>query len=152
MYHDVGHLPRCKPSAYLGSRLHSVTANIDPLPSSMKRSSDFVCVSRSTAILLVLSTLWVCICEIGVHYAYSSRWEWPQLELSGENLNSKELIRHDPPGVAQGLLASHLRHYQYEDIHYYTTESAVARGAITGEVGLRVLILSDPHIMCTFNR
>lgn len=126
--------------------------NINPLPILMKRSSNLGCVSRNTAILLVLSALWVCISEIGVHYVYSSRWEWPQLKLTRKDLHSKELIRHDPPGVAQGLLSGHRRHYQYGDIHYYTTESAVARGASTGEAGLRVLVLSDPHIMCTFNK
>lgn len=106
------------------------------------------CVSRNTAILLVLSALWVSVCEVGVHYAYSSAWEWPQ--LPGKDLDSKEFMKHDPPGVAQELLSAHQRHYQRGDIHYYSAGS-VRRGFATEEAGLRVLILSDPHIMCTFN-
>jgi hypothetical protein len=114
----------------------------------MKRSSNVSCVSRNTAILLVLSVLWVCTCEVGVYYVYSLGWEWPQLKLTEEQMGSREFMRYDPPGVAQELLSTHHRHYQYGDIHYYTTGSGV--NAV--EMALRVLILSDPHIMCTFNK
>lgn len=112
----------------------------------MKRSTDFGCVSRNTAILLVLSVLWICISEVGVHYIYSSQWEWPQAKA---NLDDRKVTRHDP-GLSPGQLANHHRHYQYEDTHYYTSGSAVTQG--TEEAGLRVLILSDPHIMCTFDK
>ena len=92
----------------------------------------------------------MCVCEVGVYYVYSSGWEWPQLRLPGADLDSKGFIRHDPPGVTHELLSAHHRHYQYGDIHYYTAGSV--REISTEEAGVRILILSDPHIMCTFNR
>lgn len=110
----------------------------------MKKSG---CVSRNTAVLLLLSALWVCISEVGVHYVYSSQWEWPKVKA---NLDDRKVTKHDP-GVALGLLADHHRHhYQYEDTHYYTTGLTAVKGV--EETGLRVLILSDPHIMCTYDK
>ena len=95
--------------------------------------------------LIVLGGLWVFIGEVGVHYIYSLQWQWPQLKLPGENLD-KDFILRDPPGVSPGLLAAHRRHYQSGDTHYYTTPGK----RIDSKTELRILFLSDPHIMCTY--
>ncbi len=102
--------------------------------------------SRTTAILLLLGILWVCISEIGVPYVFASQWEWPELSPTGN------LILEDPPGVSAESLAAHRRHYHNEDTHYYMSSHSAEGKGETGKLELRILIFSDPHIMCTFNK
>lgn len=99
-------------------------------------------------VLLVASSLWLFLGEVGVHYVYSLRWQWPRL-LSTEFLD-RQFIRHYPRGIARDLLDTTLRyHYQSGDTHlYYRIPGS---GGDVEETRLHALILSDPHIMCTFD-
>ena len=99
-------------------------------------------VDRGSAVILVLCIFWVLIGEFGIPHLYSSRWEWPKLDQFTRERLEKDFILQDPG------LTTPSRHYRNGDIHYYTAGSE--RPAV--ESGLHALILSDPHIMCTFDK
>ena len=108
--------------------------------------------SSCVVLFLVFSVLWLFLGEVGIYYIYSLRWQWPQQlnELNG--YLKKHLIRDNPPGTS--LDSSQRYHYQNGDTHYYTRPERFKRSATTSstQAGMRILILSDPHIMCTFDK
>ena len=102
--------------------------------------------SKNFAVVLAVSAIWLLIGEVGVYYLYAFKWEWPQLGLTTVALE-REFSQQDPHGPPQTLVKGRQYHYQNGDDHYYTSgvESRKTKGA-----ELRVLIMSDTHIMCTF--
>ena len=102
----------------------------------MKRYGSFI-------ILVAVTAIWVYTGEMGLHYLYSLRWQWPQLGLSRDHLE-REFAEVDRN-------TGHHYHYQNGDSHYYVMPgSEQDEGKESGDAGLHVLIMSDPHIMCTF--
>ncbi len=105
---------------------------------------------RYSVILLVVSATWVFTGEVAIHYFYSLNWQWPQLRLSRDYLES-EFSQPDSPRVPDTLLTTdHHYHYQRGDSHYYIMPGSDQQDEGNGGAGLHVLIMSDPHIMCTF--
>ena len=91
------------------------------------------------------------VSEVGVPYAYSSQWEWPELaQITRERLG-REFVLESIPGVAESAVANHRRHYHNGDTHYYTYPNA-GGGSAPMSSALRALIVSDPHIMCTIDK
>ena len=108
---------------------------------------------KSVLILVAISAIWVFVGEIGIFYVHSLKWQWPQLGLSSEQLK-RDFNQLSPHQAPQGPIATgNHYHYQSGDSHYYTTEHSDQHGdgeKEKSDVGLHVLIMSDPHIMCTF--
>ena len=103
-------------------------------------------------ILLVLSALWLFLGEVGIYYVYSWKWYWPELGISTEDLE-KYFTRENLQGVTGDLyLPSERYHYQNGDSHYYSHPVHSKHAQEEREVALKVLLMSDPHIMCTFNK
>ena len=107
------------------------------------------------ALVLLLTGVLIFAGEVGIFYLYSWMWQWPGLDsLSG-------LVRHHT-GLRRELhlsSATERYHYQSGDVHYYTRFLSGDHDSPEGYVNrpnptilLRVLILSDPHIMCTYDK
>lgn len=107
---------------------------------------------RNTILLLAAAALWVYTGEVAIHHLYSLKWHWPELGLSRESLK-REFTQMDPPRnpLSQPNAADHY-HYQSGDNHYYVVPNSSEQGGARkgGGTGVRVLFVSDPHIMCTF--
>lgn len=110
-------------------------------------------------LVLVLTGVLAFVGEVGIFYLYSWRWQWPEVGMSVDSLS--QLLKH-PTGLGKEQLLSsaiHRHHYQSGDVHYYTrqlsTDHVSPEGYVhppTPTILLRVLILSDPHIMCTYDK
>lgn len=82
-------------------------------------------------LLLGLSALWIFIGEVGVHYIYSLKWQWPQASSSRtkQQFSQPRLQRDGEQPIKPG------------------SEEESDNGE-----ALQILIMSDPHIMCTFDK
>lgn len=111
--------------------------------------------NAALALVLVLNGMLVFVGEVGIFYLCSWRWQWPEV-VSVDSLS--QLVRHIPPELSKEqfpISATERYHYQSGDMHYYTRPPYVKHGAPKDYVAtkaLRVLILSDPHIMCTYDK
>ena len=108
---------------------------------------------RNIILLLAATALWVYIGEVAIDYLYSLKWQWPELDISRETLE-RDFTQVDPPRspLSQSPDSAHQYHYQRDDSHYYVVPvSSEGDGPRKGgDTGVRVLFMSDPHIMCTF--
>ncbi len=97
-------------------------------------------------ILIGVCISWVILGEVGVYYIQSLRWEWPELGLSRQD----DYVKHDPDIFE----FSQLNHFQKGDVHLYARssgkEEVVSEERAVREEPLRVMFISDPHIMCTY--
>ena len=102
-----------------------------------------------TSLLLIIAVS-LFIGEIGIFYIHSWDWFWPEIRPSKNSLS--QMTKKKPLGGMRISPSASLRyHYDSGDAHYYTAASEGARQKEV-EVLLRVLILSDPHIMCTYDK
>ena len=110
--------------------------------------------------VLVLTGVLTFTGEVVIFYICSWWWQWPRLGVSTDSLN--QLVKHNPSGLNQKqvLSSATLRHhYQSGDVHYYSSlfspERATGKGGFINPApakSIQVLIMSDPHIMCTYDR
>ncbi len=100
----------------------------------------------ATCLLIILASVFVG--EVGIYYVYSWDWFWPDINPPKTSL--KHMTRHVPMGIRNTELSGPgIRyHFQNKDIHYYTTEEFYQEPRRL----LQILILSDPHIMCTYSK
>ena len=122
---------------------------------------------QSLLVFLVLCLiLWAFVSEWGVYYWKSSEWEWP-------NPHQHKLLRslrvEQPPKSLNKHSEPARTYYQTGDTHHYELQannlvpghkrlrergrkSAKADKEMDSDHLLKVLILSDPHIMCSFDK
>ena len=112
----------------------------------MRRGTCLGCLPRKTALLLVAFLLWLFFSEVAIYHIYSWQWHWPELQPALDL--DKHWARHSLPRGVPVNQPGQRYHYERRDTHYYGTFRKTWDDS--QDTKLHVLILSDPHIMCSY--
>jgi len=106
---------------------------------------------KIVSFLLLVTTVSVIVGEVGIFYIYSWSWFWP--DISPAKVILARMNQHKPVGGGRALPSSGFYRYHYESdgMHYYTSPSENDQYQKPSTL-LKILVLSDPHIMCTYDK
>ena len=106
---------------------------------------------KMLSFILLVTAVSVIVGELGIFYVYSWYWYWPDIGPAKGILS--RMKRHKPVGEGRAIPTTGPYRYHYENgvVHYYTSPSENPRYQ-KPSIWLKILVLSDPHIMCTYNK
>lgn len=109
--------------------------------STMKRLRRSLIQRLRTLVLLLSALLWLLVGEYGVFQLYSLRWQWPSAE-SVLSTNASCLNKNGPPYCYSG----------FQDAYFFPVPMLNDSSTLLRppKAELKMLILSDLHIMCTY--